>query len=322
MIEPDLDPVVSIITPVLNRARTIGPCLESVRGQSYPSIEHIVVDGGSQDGTLSVLSEFEGTYPLRWLSEADTGMYDAVNKGLRLARGEILAYLNSDDLYLPWSAEVAVEALDDGADIVFGDLILVLEGSSPQPDLELRFYPDFDMSYYVYAGAVAQPTVFWRREITERIGRFDETFRLIADCDYWLRAASAGFRFRHLDEMLAIQIDHPDTLRTRHPQVLEDEFTRLRNLYRPTVRPPWWHVTMPIPLKLAWRRDLLRFRREARKDHPNRWTRFISFLRDAEVKLDDRAFWLFLLPRLLRRTRRRWLDEVSIRHALERSGID
>lgn len=318
MINPDVAPIVSVITPVLNRGRTIDRCLESVRSQSYPNIEHIVVDGGSEDETLAVLSEFEGTYPLQWVSEADSGMYDAVNKGLRMARGEVMAYLNSDDLYLPWSAEVAVESLYEDADVVFGDLMLVLDGSSPKPDLELRFYPDFDMSFYVFAGTIAQPTVFWRRSVTQRIGGFDESYRLIADCDYWLKAAAAGFQFRHLDEILAIQVDHPDTLRTRHRDVVDEEFSRLRDLYRATVRPPWWYWTMPIPLKLAWRRDLLRFRHEARKRNPARWTRFMAFLREAEVELDDRALWLFLLPRFLRRSRRRWLDEASIRRALER----
>ena len=94
-------PLFSIVTPTLNRRELLEWTLRSIRGQSYPDLEHVVVDGGSTDGTLALLAEFEGTYPLRWISEPDGGMYNAINKGLRMASGDILAYLNSDDLYFP-----------------------------------------------------------------------------------------------------------------------------------------------------------------------------------------------------------------------------
>src|SRR5690349_9655830 len=104
----DAPPLVSIVTPSLNRVDLIESTLRSVRSQSYPNVEHIVVDGGSTDGTLEVLRRYEGTYGLRWMSEPDQGMYDAINKGLAMARGEILAYLNTDDLYLPWTIDTVV----------------------------------------------------------------------------------------------------------------------------------------------------------------------------------------------------------------------
>ena len=98
-------PLVSIITPTLNQGRTIGATLESVRRQTYSRIEHIVIDGGSSDSTSDILAAAHQASGLIWRSEPDRGMYDAVNKGLRLATGEIVGYLNSDDLLLPWAVE-------------------------------------------------------------------------------------------------------------------------------------------------------------------------------------------------------------------------
>ena len=120
----DPTPLVSIVTPSLNRADLIESTLRSVRSQSYPHVEHIVVDGGSTDGTLAVLRRYEGTYGLRWISEPDHGMYSAINKGLAMARGQVLAYLNSDDLYFPWTVETVVAAFRSHpeADLVHGDV--------------------------------------------------------------------------------------------------------------------------------------------------------------------------------------------------------
>ncbi len=92
--------LVSIVTPSLNRSDLLERTMRSVRNQTYRNVEHIVVDGGSNDGTVDLLKRYESTYALTWISEADEGMYAAINKGLSQAQGDVLAYLNSDDLYL------------------------------------------------------------------------------------------------------------------------------------------------------------------------------------------------------------------------------
>ena len=104
-------PLVSIITPSLNQARFLDDTLRSVRDQTYPHIEHIVIDGGSTDGTVEMLARNLCDERFRWLSEPDDGMYWAVNKGLRMASGSIVAYLNADDVFLPWSVAAAVDFL-------------------------------------------------------------------------------------------------------------------------------------------------------------------------------------------------------------------
>lgn len=278
-------PLVSIITPVLNRARSIDVCLSAVAAQSYPSIEHIVVDGGSTDGTVDILREFRPPHEFRWLSEPDHGMYDAVNKGLDLARGEVVAYLNSDDFYLPWSVEVAVGALKRGADVVYGDLGLLQVRSANRSTFYVQFYPPFDLTYYTHVGTLAQPTVFWRRNVTDRIGRFDSDYKLIGDCEYWLRAAVAGASFVHEEEVLAIQIDHEATLRASHPEQLEMEFKRLRRTYSAMARPPGRPGMLTAMKSLRWRWLQLRFAVETYRREPVRWSRFIRFLKESRVNV-------------------------------------
>ena len=117
-------PLVSIVTPTLNQGRFIEATINSIRAQTYDHFEHIVVDGGSTDETLDILAATRA--PTHALAVgARPGMYDAVNKGMRLASGEILAYLNSDDLYFPWTLETVVEAFGGHpeADVLFGETL-------------------------------------------------------------------------------------------------------------------------------------------------------------------------------------------------------
>ena len=109
-----MKPLVSVITPVLNAADTLELTLLSVSAQTYSNIEHIVIDGGSTDGTVDILQRFQSSAQLRWQSEPDSGMYSAINKGIALARGGYISYLNADDLYLPWSVEKAVSVMMGG----------------------------------------------------------------------------------------------------------------------------------------------------------------------------------------------------------------
>lgn len=202
-------PLVSVVTPTLNRASYLPGLLESLRVQTYPRIEHVVVDGGSTDGTIELLEAARDEHGVHWISEPDTGMYNAVNKGLRLATGDIVAYLNSDDRYFPYSVEVAVSALDDPAvGFVYGDMLNYDESFG---EGSIFFYPPFSKAYLRSGGFIGQPTVFWRASATEEVGGFDEGLQLASDHDYWRRLAtrSAG---RKLHEVLAFEEQHPGRL--------------------------------------------------------------------------------------------------------------
>ncbi len=307
-------PLVSIVTPVLNRASVIGSCLGSVATQDYPNIEHIVVDGGSTDGTLEVLESFARP-GFRYVSGPDGGMYEAINRGLAMAKGEILCYLNSDDLYLPYTVGAAVEGLA-GLDLVYGDLGVIDTGAG-DASFYPQFYRRFDLNHYTHHATLAQPTVFWRRSVTERIGPFDTSFRLLGDCDYWIRAASDGARMRHLDEILAIQVEHAGTLRQVHAATLDEEFARLRERYTPIAGEPRAVLRHALSRRARWRLYQWRFILSAAAAEPRRWSRFMSFLRNGDVAVRRGGLLWFLLPEILRPVGASLLDAGALQRALD-----
>jgi glycosyltransferase involved in cell wall biosynthesis len=195
-------PLVSIVTPTLNQGRFIEQTIRSIKNQTYGNVEHIVVDGGSTDGTLDILRRYDGTYNLHWLSEPDRGMYDAINKGMRLATGDVLAYLNSDDLYFPWTLEVVVDQFErhPDADLVCGDTVRL---DSVTRSEYLLFQPPPFADYVRRSGFLAQPAVFWRNGVRADIGDFDDSLRYVADCDFWMRAVASHHLIR-IDEFLAV----------------------------------------------------------------------------------------------------------------------
>jgi len=295
-------PLVSIVTPVLNRATTIRACLASVSAQTHPNVEHIVVDGGSTDGTIEIIQAFKSSHSLRWISEPDGGMYEAINKGLGLARGTILAYVNSDDMYLPWSAEVAVAQLSMGADLVYGDLGLLTPGRKTFLPM---FYAPFDLNYYTHFATIGQPTVFWSADVTTRIGGFDVSYQLIGDCEFWLRAAVARFSLTHVHEILAIQVEHPGTLRHTRPDELSAELRRLRATYSAAAGPPARYRNTRILRGLQWRVQQAHFGLASRMAKPARWPRFLGYLKQHGIEVNRRGLVWYLLPG------RFWPDDLS-----------
>jgi glycosyltransferase involved in cell wall biosynthesis len=309
---PGHRPLVSVVTPALNAAQTIESCLISVDNQSYPSIEHIVVDGGSTDGTIERIEAFPGRVTV--VREPDRGMYEAVNRGVRLARGEVLAYLNADDLYLPWTVEVAVETLSLGCDLVYGDLAVVADGE--RPSFRPQFYREFDLRHYTHHEALAQPTVFWWRRVTERIGPFDEGYGLIADVEYWLRAATAGLSLRHVDEIMAIQRDHPGMLRARRRRDLEREFARLRAAYAASAGRPAPRALAGARIRMEARARRASFWLASRNAGARRWPRFARLLRDHGMSASVSGLAWFLLPGRLRPASASMVDVGRLEEAL------
>lgn len=222
-------PLVSIVTPTRNRAYFLERTLRSVRNQTYRNLEHIVIDGASTDETIALLRNFETTFPLRWRSEPDGGMYEAINKGLQEAHGEIVAYLNSDDLYLPWALDVVVEefASHPEADFVYGGMITIEDRTGAE---HLHFQRPFNLDFVRRAGFLGQPAVFWRRRVLESEGLFDTSLRYVADCDYWMRCG-ANRTFRRVTEFLAVERDHEATLRESESSRVWDELAKVRGKY-------------------------------------------------------------------------------------------
>lgn len=189
--------LVSVIVPSYNQGRFIGATLESILQQDYAQIECIVVDGGSTDETLEVIQTFSDPR-LSWVSERDKGQSDALNKGLARINGEIVTYLNSDDLLLPGAVAFAVQYFEQhpNADLLYGDGHYV--DADGKRLTSFKSAP-FDLALCVLNGQnLAQPGTFWRRIVTEKIGLFDVGMHYRMDFDYWLRAALAGFRLEYV----------------------------------------------------------------------------------------------------------------------------
>jgi glycosyltransferase involved in cell wall biosynthesis len=228
----------SVITPSLNQARYLRECLHSVRNaaaQAAPAeVEHIVIDGGSADGTLDILR----TAPdLRWISEPDGGQAQAINKGLAMATGDILAYLCADDLYEPSALGrvLAVFASDETADVVYADYYF-LEGDSGRKRRKsaARFSPDKLRD----RNPLGQPAVWWRRRIYEKFGGFDESLHYCMDHEYWLRLGPR-VRWHYLPEPLAVSRLHAGAKTSRQLNAMWRETAHM--LTRDGWRfKPWW----------------------------------------------------------------------------------
>ncbi len=179
-------PLVSIVTPVYNLADFIEETVLSVLNQDYPRIEYIVMDGGSTDGTLEILAKYRGR--IRVISEPDRGTADAINRGFRISSGEIFAFLNGDDTYLPGAVRTAVECLmaHPEAGGVYGEANWITEDGRI-----IGRYPTrpFDAALLARECFICQPACFLRREIFRKAGLLDPDLECAFDYDLWIRVS-------------------------------------------------------------------------------------------------------------------------------------
>ena len=183
-------PLVSIVTPSFNQGRFIEETILSVLNQDYPNIEYIVIDGSSTDGTLEILRKYEGQ--LTWVSEPDQGQSDAVNKGWRLARGEFLSWLNSDDVATPSAVSCSVNVLMDNRDVVmtFGACDLIDASGQQIGVWELK---EFDCRKLAgHPDWVSSPMMMIRRSALEGVGMLDTSLHYAMDYDLFVRLSRHG----------------------------------------------------------------------------------------------------------------------------------
>jgi glycosyltransferase involved in cell wall biosynthesis len=177
-------PLVTVVTAVFNGESYIGECLESVLNQDYPNIEHIILDGGSSDGTLDVLRRYDNKVAF-WKSELDNGVYDAWNKSLDLANGEWIAFLGSDDIYLPSAISTYVNLARQNPEAEF-------LSSRAKLDHPTGYSPIFGGPWSWPRFCTAMSTIhvgtMHHRSLFERLGRFNSTYRIAGDYDFMLRA--------------------------------------------------------------------------------------------------------------------------------------
>ena len=185
---------VSIITPTLNSDRFIKDCIESVKYQSYLDIEHIIVDGGSIDSTLKIIKDYENSYNLKLIAGKDNGIYDALNKGIKSATGEIIGILHSDDLYP--NNEVIEKIVSifklQKIDSCYGDLHYIKENDINKV---IRYWKsgDYKRNKFKYGFMPPHPTFFVKKEIYEKYGLFDTYYKISGDYELMVRFLYKNF---------------------------------------------------------------------------------------------------------------------------------
>lgn len=196
-------PCVSLVTPSFNRAQFLEQAIQSVLGQDYPQLQYVVQDGGSTDGTADILRRFRGT-DVDIRIEPDGGQADALNRGFSRTSGEVMGYLNSDDLLLPGVLHFVGRYFRDNpsVDVIYGNRLIIDEDG-----LEVGRWvlPGHYSEILRLVDYVPQESMFWRRRIWNRVGgRFDVNLQYALDWDLILRFVAAGAEFRHLPELVGL----------------------------------------------------------------------------------------------------------------------
>ena len=226
---------ISVITATYNSGRTIGDTLESVLRQTYSDVELIVVDGASRDDTMDVVRRYEPRFGgrMHWTSEPDRGIYDAMNKGIARATGDVIGILNSDDFYTSDTVlERVAEAMAGGdVDAVYGDIHYVRDG-----DLRrcVRYYSSRPFRRWMMRLGFmpAHPSFYCRREVYERCGTFDTTYRVAADFENLLRLIYVNrIRTRYLPvDFVTMRTGGASTSGlSSHRQIMRDHLRALRS---------------------------------------------------------------------------------------------
>jgi glycosyltransferase involved in cell wall biosynthesis len=213
-------PKISIITPSFNQGRYLEATIRSVLDQNYPNLEYIVMDGGSTDESVAILKRYEGQLAF-WQSAPDGGQADAINRGFARSTGDIMAWLNSDDILLPGAlARVAKAFANPTTNVITGMRKIV----TPEGAISRNWYPELPVPVILqHICVVAQETTFWRRQVYEKIGPLDAGFHFALDYEYWQRMLANGYRFTFLPHFLAGFRKHPEAKTAKQKDVMARE---------------------------------------------------------------------------------------------------
>ncbi len=216
-------PLVSILTPSFNQATWLGDNLRSVACQTYPHIEHIVMDGGSTDGSVEILEAADG---ITWRSEADDGQSDAINKAFAVSTGEIIGWINSDDAYFDCRVIEDVVAFFErhpDVDVVYGHAAQIAEDGTI---IWMIWTPPFWRRVLRITNFIGQPVAFIRRRVLDD-PMLDRSFHFAMDYELWLRLDAKGARFRRINRITAVDRHQKDRKSVTIEHVMHEDYDRL-----------------------------------------------------------------------------------------------
>ncbi len=222
---------ISIITPVLNGVGFLEKNILSIKNQNYSNFEHIIIDGGSNDGTIDIIKKYDGKYNMKWVSEKDTGIYNALNKGFDIATGDIFCWLDSDCFYLPNIFKKIVNefAKNPKIDVVFGNILISDENGKI---INYIKHTDFDLDVLIYFGMNVNPqATFWRKNIHYKLNNLDEKYSLSSDYDFFIRMGLSGSKFYHIKDFLSVFLFYSEQLTSKFKEKSTQESKEVADKY-------------------------------------------------------------------------------------------
>lgn len=195
---------ISIISPSYNQGKFIEETILSVKNQGYPNFEHIIIDGGSTDETMDIIRKYEGTYNMRWISEPDNGPVDALNKGFKIAKGNIFAWINTDDYYEPniFNEINQIFVNNKDIDFVVGDAYWIKEDGEKTIVKMKRKEVSFD-ELVKYGNFIDQPATFFTSRLFKKAGPLDIKLKYTFDYDLWIRMFKLNIKYIYANKPLA-----------------------------------------------------------------------------------------------------------------------
>lgn len=256
------EPSISIITPSFNQAQFIESTIESVLGQNYPNLEYIIIDGGSTDGTVEVIKKYE-KYLHFWCSEPDHGQYDAINKGFSYSTGQIMAWLNSDDMYLPWALKTVADIMSNLPNVEWLTTLSPggwdyegfcsgfdhVPGYSIEAFLDGCYLPN-NIGKGAYnnnegIGSIQQESTFWQRSLWKKVGGYLRTdIEFASDFDLWCRFYSKSDLYGVLSPLGGFRSQHRQKSRNVKKYVEEAHLSLSSTRFSQQWKPDFFRTTL------------------------------------------------------------------------------